>query len=334
MVRVLITVDFSDEQLAKLRAVSPELEIEQMERLRGEWPADKEIEAEILYVAGAVPPPEQAPSLRWVQVHWAGVDKLLDHPIWDSDVLITSASGVHAPNLAQYVMAQILAWAHRVPRWLHFQRQGTWPDQRWERFVPDEVHGKTIGIAGYGSIGREVARLAHCFGMTVLATKRDVQNLEEKGYLPADVGDRAGVLPDHVYPPAETREMVASCDYVVNTLPLTEETYHFFDEALLRAMKPSAFFVNVGRGATVKEDDLVRALQEGWIAGAGLDVFEQEPLPEDSPLWQMDNVILSPHVGGFTRAYDERTSDLFAENLRRYLNDEPLLNLVEREAGY
>ena len=330
MVQVLVAVDFSERLLERLRDVSPELKIEQIQVPRGEWPAERTIEAEVLYAAGAVPPPEKAPALKWLQVHWAGVDKLLDHPIWESDVLITSASGIHAPNLGQYVLAQILAWAHRVPRWLETQREGAWPDRRWERFVPDE----TLGIAGYGSIGREAARLARCFGMRVLATKRDVQALEDEDYALPDVGDRAGMVPDRVYPPAATREMVAECDYVVNVLPLTEETRHLFDAEMLRAMKPSAFLVNVGRGATIKEDDLVHALREGWIAGAGLDVFEEEPLPDDSPLWQMDNVILSPHVGGFTPAYDERAVDLFAANLRRYLDGEPLLNRVEREAGY
>jgi phosphoglycerate dehydrogenase-like enzyme len=128
--------------------------------------------------------------------------------------------------------------------------------------------------------------------------------------------------------------MVSECDYVVLTLPLTSATRGLVNEALLRAMKPSAFLVNVSRGGVVDESALVKALKKGWIAGAGLDVFETEPLAEDSPLWSMNNVLISPHVSGFTPHYDERAVDLFCANLGRYLAGEPLINLVDRQAGY
>ena len=128
--------------------------------------------------------------------------------------------------------------------------------------------------------------------------------------------------------------MVTECDYVVITVPLTTKTHHLVNEVMLREMKPSCVLINVGRGAIVNEDDLVKALKKGWIAGAGLDVFETEPLPAESPLWSMDNVILSPHVGGFTPHYDERVTDLFAENLRRYLAGDHLLNQVNRQVEY
>ena len=128
--------------------------------------------------------------------------------------------------------------------------------------------------------------------------------------------------------------MLTECDYVVITLPLTAKTRYFFDETLFKEMKPNAFLVNIGRGSIINEPDLIKALKKGLIAGAGLDVFETEPLPEDNPLWTMDNVILTPHVSGFTPHYDERATDLFAENLRRYLAGEKLLNLVNRERGY
>jgi D-2-hydroxyacid dehydrogenase (NADP+) len=128
--------------------------------------------------------------------------------------------------------------------------------------------------------------------------------------------------------------MLAACDYLVITLPLTSRTHHLINESLLKEMKPTAFLVNVGRGSIINEPDLVKALQRGWLAGAGLDVFEQEPLPADSPLWSMENVIISPHVSGFTPYYDERAVDLFADNIRRYLAGEPLLNQVNREREY
>ncbi len=334
MTHVLVTAPFPEHLLHKIRAVAPEVELEQMQLADRTWPAERTTGAEVIYALDGLPSPQQAPNLRWVQTHWAGVDRLREHPLWDSDILVTNASGIHAPNIAQYVLAQILSWAHRTPRWFYYQQRGEWPRGRWEKFVPDELRGKTLGIAGYGSIGREVARLARCFGMRVLATKRDARRIEDSQYSLTGSGDPGGTLAARIYPGEATRSMVAECDYVVIALPLTERTRHLFDEQMFRAMKSSAFLVNVGRGEVVKESDLVRALKKGWIAGAGLDVFAAEPLPADSPLWKLENVIISPHVSGFTPAYDERATDLFAENLRRYLHGEPLLNVVSRDEGY
>ena len=200
--------------------------------------------------------------------------------------------------------------------------------------MSDELRGRTLGIIGYGSIGREIARLATAFGMQILVTKRDARHVKDEGYNLPGYGDPEGNLPTRIYPTEATRSMVGECDYIAITLPLTPRTHHMFDEAMFRAMKPSCFVVNVGRGGLIKESDLVRALSKGWIAGAGLDVFETEPLPEDSPLWNMENVIMSPHVSGFSREYDERAVDLFVANLGRYLAGQPLLNSVNREQGY
>jgi phosphoglycerate dehydrogenase-like enzyme len=334
MKHVLVTAPFPAPLLEKIRAVSPQIKLEQMTLPDGRWPEGKSSTAEIYYAINDMPRPEQAPNLHWVQTHWAGIDSLIDKPIWNSGILITSASGVHAPNMAQYIFTQILAWAHRVPQWFKYQRQAEWPKQRWDKFVPDEVRGRTLGIAGYGSIGREVARLAKAFGMRVLVSKRDARHTEDTGFIVPGTGDPAGNLPDRIYPAEATRSMVAQCDYIVLTLPLTPKTHHLFDENMFKEMKPGCFLINVGRGGLINEKDLVKALKRGWLAGAGLDVFETEPLPENSPLWAMENVMITPHVSGFTPFYDERVTDLFAENLRRYLAGEPLMNVVSREAGY
>jgi phosphoglycerate dehydrogenase-like enzyme len=310
------------------------VQLETAVEARREWPAGFVTDAEVLYLAGSVPRPEQAPRLRWLHSHWAGTDHLQHSPMWDSNILLTTSSGIHAPNIGQYVMAQMLAWSNRVPRWLHHQQQSNWPSGRWERFVPDELRGKTVGIAGYGSLGREVARLASAFGMTVLATKRNPGKLQDEGLILDGIGDPAGDLPARVFAGEETQSMVAECDYVIITLPLTEHTRHLFDKEMFRAMKRHAYLINVGRGAVIKTEDLISALHEGWIGGAGLDVFETEPLPVESPLWQMENVIISPHVSGFTPLYDERATDLFAQNLQRYLAGAQLLNVVSRSEGY
>lgn len=334
MRHVLITAAFPSQLVDKIRAVSPNLQIEQRTLPNGRWPEDWVTEAEVYYAYGAVPPLTKAPNLQWVQTHYAGVDSLQSSDLWGSDTLITTASGVHAANMAQYALTQILAWAHRVPNWFNYKQTKSWARNRWETFVPQELGGKTLGILGYGSIGRELARLAKPFGMKILVTKRDARQLKETGYAAPGQGDPEGTLPDRVYPSEATRSMVAECDFVVITLPLTERTHYLFDDELFKAMKQNAYLVNIGRGAIINESALVRALRKNWLGGVGLDVFETEPLPEDSPLWEMNNVIMTPHVSGFTPHYDERATDIFAENMRRYLAGEPLLNLVNREEGY
>ncbi len=334
-VHVLITMQIPEELLERVRAVSPEVSVSYVPLSKGEMPPLSTLaQTEVLYTWTAVPKPEEAPQLRWVQFHSAGVEHIHSHPILESNVMLTTTSGIHAVPMAEYVLAMILAWAHRVPRMLAYQRQKIWPGGRWAKFVPQELRGATVGIVGYGSIGREVARLASSFGMRVLASKRDPRQVQDQGYRMDGTGDPEGVLADRIYPAAATRSMLHECDYVVVCAPLTPETTFLIDEEALKAMKPTAFLVNVGRGKLVHEGALVEALKKGWIAGAGLDVFEVEPLPADNPLWRMDNVIISPHVAGFTPHYDQRAMDVFATNLGRYLKRRPLLNLVNGELGY
>jgi phosphoglycerate dehydrogenase-like enzyme len=173
-----------------------------------------------------------------------------------------------------------------------------------------------------GHIGGEVARLAKAFGCRVLATRRSVSERA------------AGEGVDELLPASALPYLLAQSDFVVLCVPLTGETRHLIGEAELRAMKPTAVLINIARGAVVDEAALVRALKEGWIAGAGLDVFEQEPLPEDSALWSLENVILTPHISGGTEIYNQRATGIFCENLRRYLAGEPLMNLADAERGY
>jgi phosphoglycerate dehydrogenase-like enzyme len=293
---------------------------------------------EVLY-AGA-PPRDlgKAPSLKWVQLHMAGVDALASHPLYtQSTVPLVTASGVHAATIAEYAITVLLALAHRVPRMVEWKGRGGWPpdEQRWPLFVPSEVRGATLGIVGYGSIGRELARMAKsAFAMTVLACKRDPSRRRDSGFVPAGTGDPEGVLPDAWLSPAQLPELLARSDVVVLCAPLTAETRGLIGGPELDQMKPSAYLINVGRGATVDEAALVRALADKRIAGAAVDVFAQEPPPVGHPLYALDSVIVSPHVSGFLPSYDDRCTDLFAENLRRYLDGAPLLNLVDRARGY
>ena len=335
LIHVLVTMPFTDAQMDKLRAVSPRFRVE---RRPGSW--DKSAgdvldpNVDILYASNARFSLSQVPHLRWVQLHSAGIEHIVDSELWHSDILVTNVSGIHAVPIAQYVWAQILAFAHRVPTMLRFQEKHEWARNRWDNFAPRDIRGQTIALVGYGAIGREVARLAQAFGMRVLATKRAVGDQLYRGWRMPGVGDNDGGIPECYYPPEALHEMLAEADYVVVSAPLTPSTRHLIGRAELAAMKPSAFLVNIARGALIDQAALIEALQSGKIAGAGLDVFDPEPLPADSPLWDMENVVISPHVSGFTLHYDDWATDLFAENLRRFLADEPLINLVDRQAGY
>ncbi len=336
-IAILGTLRFADSLLDRLRAVSPRLQVTQQTCHNADEVAAAlagHPSVEVLYTfhlpSNAL---DLAPGLRWVQLHSAGADHILGQPIMESEVAITTTSGIHATPIAEYVFASILAYRWQVPLWTHCQREREWPSGRWNLYARPELRGSTVGIIGYGSIGREVSRLARAFGMRVLALRRSAGRTEQ-GYAVKNTGDPEGDIPERFYPPAAVHEMLAECDYVVVALPLTAQTHHFVGEAELRAMKPTAYLVNIARGPIVDEAALIQALQEGWIAGAGLDVFEQEPLPNDSPLWDLDNALLSPHVAGFTPCYDERATTLFAENLARYVAGEPLLNRVDKTRGY
>jgi phosphoglycerate dehydrogenase-like enzyme len=336
-IQVLSTLGFTDGLLDQLRAVSPRLRLSQQPCHNADEVAAAlagHPDIEILY---SIHLPHNAldivPCLRWLQLHSAGADHILNHPIMKHDVTITTVSGIHATPIAEYVFASILAFRWRVPLWTQCQREARWPSDRWNLYARPELRDSTLGIVGYGSIGREVGRLGKAFGMRVLALRRS-PGQAEKGYAVERTGDPAGAIPERFFSPDTLHEMLSECDYVVVALPLTPETEHLMGEAELRAMKPSAYLVNISRGAILDEQALVRALREGWIAGAGLDVFEREPLPDDSPLWALDGVLLSPHVAGFTPRYDERAAALFAVNLGRYLTGKPLLNLVDKAKGY
>lgn len=333
MLNVLVTMPFTETQLDRLRAVSPSLRVG-----RGDPQTADYGEVDVLYAQAPPGDLSRAPRLRWVQLHMAGVNALHDHPIYTSRAIaLTTTSGVHAPTIAEYAITVLLALAHRVPRMVEWQARGAWPpdEQRWPLFVPTEVRGATLGIIGYGSIGRELARIATAaFAMIVLACKRDPTQRADPGYRLPGTGDPDGTLPHAWFPPEGLRELLARSDVVVMCAPLTPETRGMIGERELGLMKRSACFINVGRGATVDEGALAEALGAGRIAGAAIDVFAEEPPPAAHPLYGLDNVILSPHVSGFVPSYDDRCTDLFAENLRRHLDGAPLLNLVDRVRGY
>ena len=332
-VDVLVTMPFSDAQLDRLRAVSPTLAVRREDPERADYGAVR-----VLYAGTPPRDLRLAPRLEWVQVHMAGINALYEHPLYrDSAIPIATTSGVHAAAIAEYAITVMLALAHRVPRMVEWQAKGGWPPdlERWPLFVPTEIRGATLGVIGYGSIGRELARIAKtAFGMTVLALKRDPSRRADDGYRLPGTGDPDGALPDAWLAPGQLHDLLAHADVVVNAAPLTAATRGMMGAREFRAMKPTAYFINVGRGASVDEAALVHALRAGAIAGAAVDVFADEPPPAGHPLYALDNVLLSPHVSGFLPSYDDKCTELFAENLRRWLGGAPLLNLVDRARGY
>jgi phosphoglycerate dehydrogenase-like enzyme len=277
-------------------------------------------ETDVIFTNPVVPSDlvERAPQLRWLQLTSAGVDRLLDSPIVRSHVTVTTASGIHAVTISEYVLGAILAFAKGFPAALRAQMEA-----RWAPYPPQELEGQTVGIVGMGAIGSRVAELAHAFGMRVLAIRRSVKT-RASGEGPVD----------ELLPPSELPYLLGESDYVVLAVPLTPESTRMIGEAELRAMKPSAVLINIARGSVIDEAMLIRALKERWIAGAALDVFEREPLPSGSELWPLDNVLLTPHISGGTPRYMERAIELFCDNLRRYLAGETLRNVVDVARGY
>jgi phosphoglycerate dehydrogenase-like enzyme len=283
-----------------------------------------------------IPTPEQAPNLKWIQLNSAGMEHLKDAPIvTEGGVTVTSASGIHATPIAEYVIAMMLAWAFKLPDMFRDQQAKRWREQQHVFYAPRHLRGQTLGIVGYGSIGRELARIASQLGMIVLAAKRDLKHPADRdGYREPNTGDPEGDIPERLYPPEAVATMARDCDYLVLLTPLTEETHHLVDAEVLDAMRETAVLINVARGSVVDEDALIKALHKKQIGGAVLDVFEEEPLPAKSPLWEMENVIISPHIAGNSARYHEKAAALFAENLQRYVERRDLLNQLNRARGY
>lgn len=322
--RVHIASRFSDAHLTRIREVSPRIHLSYAPHSPYERPAGMGVQledVEVLLSHHAYFEMASAPRLRWLQLPGDGVDHLRGAPVMSSDVMITNARIFGAP-IAEYVFASIVAYYRRFPQMMErFQKGRVWPRSQWDEYAGEELAGKTMAIIGYGAIGRMLARVAQSFEMTVVGTRRSV----------AAVVREDGI---EIHPARELRQVLSRADIVVVCLPLTHETEGLIGEAEFRAIKPGAYLVSVGRGKVIEESALLRALREGWIGGAGLDVHAQTPLPADSPFFDLPNVILTPHMSGVSQGYFERMTGLFCENLRRYLAGEPLINLVDKQRGY
>ncbi|MGD6833007.1 D-2-hydroxyacid dehydrogenase [Sutcliffiella halmapala] len=315
---MVITQDIGDEYTKKIKALAPDWELivgkekdvwasyaNKAEVIVG-WKKDLE---EISLCGGS--------ELRWVQAWSAGVNTMPLEKLASKDIALTSANGVHAFPISETILGLMLALTRKIHTYVKNQQEKKWHHAHMNL----EMHGKTIGIIGVGEIGKETAKIAKAFGMRVLGVRNS--------------GEEADNV-DSMFTPEELHQVLPECDYVVITLPLTPLTNQMFGEKEFKMMKKSSFIINIGRGEIVKEEELVEALQTGEIAGAGLDVFVKEPLEENSPMWEMDNVIITPHTSGSTEHYTKRViENIFLPNLLQYLEGKkPTINLVDYSKGY
>jgi phosphoglycerate dehydrogenase-like enzyme len=335
-IETLITVPFAEPLLHRLQGISPRLNITSFLASRAEdIPAEAWARTEILYTATILPTPEQVPELRWVQFHFAGIDRFINEPLLQKDdLMVTTISGAAASQMAEYVLSMMLALGRKMPALAASQKKSEWPKDRFERFSPFELRGKTVGIIGYGSIGRQVAHLLQPFGVTILATKQNAKQPQDRDYTIEGMGDPQGNFVHRLYPSQALNSMLKECHFVIVTLPLTPHTRGLLDVETLEVLRPGAYLVDVSRGGIVDHAALLDAIKSGKLAGAALDVFPEEPLPASSPLWQLPNVIITPHISGSSPHYNERAIDLFAENLHRYMGELPLYNLFDPHRGY
>ncbi|HHY38115.1 MAG TPA: D-2-hydroxyacid dehydrogenase [Clostridia bacterium] len=316
-VTVITTHDLDERLINKIRSVDPRIDLIVAADRQGV--KDVIESADILFGARVTREAlRRAKRLKWIQTSSAGIERILFPELVESDIILTNARGMHASTVAEHVMAFALVFARNLHIYLRNQASGIWDRAPG---LPG-LSGKTMGILGIGGIGKEVAKKAKAFDMRVVALKRKAVDTP-----PAHVDDlfygKDGLL-----------QLLELSDYVAVTLPLTRETTGLIGEYELKRMKRSAVLINVARGAVVDEEALIFALENGIIRGAALDVFSTEPLPSDSKLYSLPNVILTPHVAGTFEAYMETATELFCENLRRFLDGRPLLNVVSKDEGY
>lgn len=255
-----------------------------------------------------------AKNLKWIHTLSAGVEKLIVPVLQSSDIILTNSKGIHSIPVSEHVLALMLCFSRGLNLFIRQQQTKT-----WQRVPTNEIHEKTIGIIGLGSIGREIAKKAKSLGMSVLATKREMTT---------------ELFVDKLYPPEAIHEMLGTCDFVIVALPLIPETHEFIRLEHFQSMKPTAYFINIARGQVVREADLITALQQGLISGAGLDVFAEEPLPPTNPLWDMPNVIVTPHIAALSPYYLDRAIKLFTDDLARFILHGEMFNIVDKQKGY
>jgi phosphoglycerate dehydrogenase-like enzyme len=279
------------------------------------------------------------PNLKWIALVGAGIEHLKKADPWAHGITVTNGSGLQAGPIAEYVLASMLRSAQRVTERERAHADRAWPSawtEPWLGLLGSSLRGKTLTVVGYGSIGREIARLAHAFGMRVLAVKADPASKVDRGYSPPGLGDPDGSIPERFAATRDLKDLFAQSDFVALVLPFTPSTERVVDAAAIAALPKDAVLINVGRGRVLDEDALRDALERGAIRGAVLDVATTEPVPPDSPLWRTPRLVLTPHISPVNdpRGFWNLVAGLMSENLARYSAQRELLNVVNAAAGY
>ena len=279
------------------------------------------------------------PSLRWLGLVGAGVEHLKKADPWRHGITVTNGSGLHATSIAEYTVSQMLFFSQKTAARERAQLESAWPSawtDAWLALLGSSLRGRTITVVGYGSIGREIARLARSFGMRVLAVKADPTRVADRGYTPAGLGDPEGTIPERIVRTSELGQLFAESDFAVLTLPYTPATDRIVGAAAIAALPPRAVLINVARGRVLDEGALEDALRRGAIRGAALDVATVEPVAADSPLWRVPNLVLTPHISAINdpKGWWDLVAGLMRENLARYAARRELLNVVDGAAGY
>jgi phosphoglycerate dehydrogenase-like enzyme len=262
----------------------------------------------------------QCPNLKWVQFWSAGVDGKVYPELFTNGVTVCTGSGIHSASCSEHVLAMMLAFARGLVPSFHAQQTKDWSRRDAIMEQVFELEGKTVGIVGAGTIGQAIGKRCQAFGMRTVGTRRDTSQPTEG----------IDVLLSHI----QYHDLILASDFIVLALPLTNGTQLLFGEDEIEILRKGTYLFNIGRGGLVDEAWLIKALQNGWLAGAGLDVFATEPLPPTSPLWEMPNVIITPHTGGNTPHYWRRLAQLVAEQFTRWQSGTPLRNVVDKDLGY
>ncbi len=328
-VNVVLTTPLEEANMQKIRSVSSRIQVDPASSLilaerKGDLSNQKKLEdlfgrAEVIYGWIHHFPKNllaRTPRLKWIQTMSAGVDRLPEEFL-KSPVRIANASGLHGTPMAEVVLEMMLMFAKDASSCFRMKEK-----REFKRYTPKVLKGQTVGVLGLGVIGKEIGRLCKAFGMRVLGIHRSSKPGENVPNV------------DSVFSREQLPQLLAESDFLVIAMPLTRETKGMVGEKELRSMKATSYLINVARGAIVDEKALIRALEEKWIAGAGLDVFITEPLPPDSRFFDLPDLIYSPHISGEMPDYEIRATEVFCENLKRYLDGNPFLHEVDKEKGY
>ncbi len=312
-----IPLEIKNSHLEKIGAVSKSIKVYVVTSADQQEVAKQLKDVNIIAgVPFVIPSITNAKSLKWIHSFSAGVEKVLTDEVVKSKIIVSNSSGIHATPIAEQVIGFMLIFTRRFYDTFRKQRIKLWEANQ----NLTEIKGKTVLVVGLGHIGTEIGRLASCFGAHIMGIKHNLKN--KPGFV------------SKVYSIEQLENVLPSADFVVLALPLTAETKHLFDMKKFKLMKKSGVIINIGRGGLIKENDLIAALDKKIIGGAALDVTEEEPLPKESRLWRMENVVITPHHSGWSEKYMDRAIDIFCNNLKAYLTNKPLTNLVDKKRGY